>query len=242
MSSGIRAYQNSDLGELEIFDAMAHSWWDPAGAFKTLHDINPLRLQWVGRHMPGESFTGQRVADVGCGGGLLSEAMAAVGADVTGIDMSCRALSVAKLHLLESGLKVEYLQQAAESLAAERGNVYDAITCMELLEHVPEPQSVVNAAARLAKPGGMVFFSTINRNPKAYVYAILGAEYLLRWLPIGTHNYASFIRPSELIAWAERSGLQIVDIKGISYNPFFASYRISDDVSINYMLATRRPL
>jgi len=229
---------NADQAELEKFSQLAHRWWDPGAEFKPLHDINPLRLDWIDR-LAGVS--GKRVVDVGCGGGILAEAMAALGAEVTGIDLSEKALKVAKLHLLESGRQVEYRLQSAESLAEERPQSYDLVTCMELLEHVPDPASTVAACARLARPGGWVFFSTLNRNPKSYLFAIIGAEYLLDLLPRGTHDWARFIKPSELAAHARRAGLEPVEIVGLTYNPFTKVYRLEPDTDVNYLMACRKP-
>jgi 2-polyprenyl-6-hydroxyphenyl methylase/3-demethylubiquinone-9 3-methyltransferase len=229
---------NADLAELEKFSQLAHRWWDPGSEFKPLHDINPLRLGWIDR-LAGVS--GKRVVDVGCGGGILAEAMAALGAEVIGIDLSEKAIKVARLHLLESGRQVEYRLQSAESHAEERPESYDLVTCMELLEHVPDPASTVAACARLARPGGWVFFSTLNRNPKSYLFAIIGAEYILDLLPRGTHDWARFIKPSELAAYARRAGLEPVEIVGLTYNPFTKVYRLEPDTDVNYLMACRKP-
>lgn len=224
---------NADQGELEKFSQLAHRWWDPSSDFKPLHDINPLRLQWIDDRC---GLAGKRVLDVGCGGGLLSEGMCEKGATVTGIDLSDKALSVARLHLLESGHQVDYRKIAAEELAAECAGSYDVVTCMEMLEHVPDPASTVAACAALAGPGGHVFFSTINRNPKAYLLAVIGAEYVLRMLPRGTHDYARFIKPSELLRWARRVGLDGLDLRGMSYNPLGGRYTLGRDTDVNYLL------
>ena len=226
---------NVDHAEVSKFEELAARWWDPHSEFKPLHEINPLRLDYIDGIAP---LAGKRVLDVGCGGGILSESMAAKGARVTGIDMGEAPLQVARLHLLESGLEINYERIPVERLAAEEPGVYDVVTCMEMLEHVPDPASVVEACGRLVKPGGHVFFSTINRNPKAYLFAIIGAEYLLRLLPKGTHDFAKFIRPSELNAWIRRTSLQTVDMTGLSYNPLTREYALSGDVDVNYMVAT----
>ncbi|EXI89543.1 MAG: 3-demethylubiquinone-9 3-methyltransferase [Candidatus Accumulibacter regalis] len=224
---------NADQKELEKFSQLAHRWWDPGSDFKPLHDINPLRLEWIDRHC---QLAGKSVLDVGCGGGLLSEAMCERGATVTGIDLSEKALSVARLHLLESGRQVDYRQVSAEELAAEQGSRYDVVTCMEMLEHVPDPASTVAACAALAKPGGHVFFSTINRNPKAYLFAVIGAEYVLQMLPKGTHDYARFIKPSELSRWLRNVGLDPDELRGMTYNPFTQHYALGHDTDVNYLL------
>ena len=226
-------HPNADPAELAKFGALAHRWWDPHGEFRPLHQLNPLRLAWIDGLAP---LAGKRVLDVGCGGGILSEAMARLGASVTGIDLSEKPLKVAELHLLESGVAVEYLSKSAEELAGERSGVYDVVTCMELLEHVPDPASSVAACARLAKPGGRVFFSTINRNPKAYLFAVIGAEYLLRMLPRGTHDYARFIKPSELARWCRAAGLRAEELIGMTYNPLTRVYRLGNDCDVNYLL------
>ncbi|MET0044798.1 MAG: bifunctional 2-polyprenyl-6-hydroxyphenol methylase/3-demethylubiquinol 3-O-methyltransferase UbiG [Candidatus Thiodiazotropha sp. 6PLUC3] len=228
---------NVDHSEVSKFEELASRWWDPNSEFKPLHEINPLRLGYI------QGFTsldGKAVLDVGCGGGILSESMAAVGANVTGIDMGEAPLQVARLHLLESGLEVNYERIPVEHLADDRPESYDVITCMEMLEHVPDPASVVTACAKLVKPGGQLFFSNINRNPKSYMFAILGAEYLLRLLPKGTHDYSKFIRPSELSAWVREAGLDSLDITGLSYNPLTQHYRLGDDVDVNYMVAASK--
>lgn len=226
---------NADQSELEKFSQLAHRWWDPGSDFKPLHDINPLRLDWIDGLC---QLAGKRVLDVGCGGGLLSEAMCERGATVTGIDLSDKALSVARLHLLESGRVVVYRKIAAEDLAAESGSVYDVVTCMEMLEHVPDPASIVAACAALVAPGGHVFFSTINRNPKAYLLAVIGAEYVLRMLPRGTHDYARFIKPSELVRWTRGAGLDAGELRGITYNPLTGRYALGRDSDVNYLLHT----
>lgn len=230
---------NFDPQELAKFGELAHRWWDPNSEFKPLHDINPLRLGWIDRSCGG--LAGKRVVDIGCGGGLLSEGMAACGAQVTGIDMGEKALGVAKLHMLESGCQVDYRLIAAETLAAESPATYDVVTCLEMLEHVPDPASTVAACARLVKPGGQVFFSTINRNPKAYLFAVIGAEYILNMLPKGTHDYAKFLRPAELARFARDAGLEVSEIIGMSYNPLTRTYRLGSDTSVNYLLRAVRP-
>jgi 2-polyprenyl-6-hydroxyphenyl methylase/3-demethylubiquinone-9 3-methyltransferase len=227
---------NVDPLELEKFSQLAHRWWDPNSEFKPLHDINPLRLDYIDRLA---ALDGKSVLDVGCGGGILSEAMAARGARVTGIDLGDRPLKVAQLHLLESGLAVEYRKVAVEELAAEQPQRYDIVTCMEMLEHVPDPASIVGACARLLKPGGWCFFSTINRNPKAYLYAVIGAEYVLGLLPRGTHDYARFLKPAELAAFCRNAGLTPGGITGMTYNPLTRIYALGEDASVNYILSTR---
>ncbi|HGG58324.1 MAG TPA: bifunctional 2-polyprenyl-6-hydroxyphenol methylase/3-demethylubiquinol 3-O-methyltransferase UbiG [Gammaproteobacteria bacterium] len=228
---------NVDPAEIAKFEALASRWWDPDSEFKPLHDINPLRLDYIDRHA---DIAGKRVLDVGCGGGILSEAMAGYGADVTGIDMGEAPLSVAELHLLESGREVSYRQVPVETLAEESPASFDVVTCLEMLEHVPDPGSVIDACSRLVKPGGWVFFSTINRNPKSFLFAIVGAEYLLRLLPRGTHQYERFIRPSELGQWTRKAGLSTVDLTGMTYNPLTREYKLGDDVDVNYLMACRR--
>ena len=228
---------NVDHAEISKFEELAARWWDPNSEFKPLHEINPLRLDYIDRTA---RLTGKDVLDVGCGGGILSESMAVRGAKVTGIDMGEMPLKVAELHTLESGVEVEYRQVPVESLAIESPQGFDIVTCMEMLEHVPDPASVVGACARLVRPGGFVFFSTINRNPKSYLLAIIGAEYLLRMLPRGTHDYARFIRPSELDGWIRTAGMRSTDITGMTYNPLTASYRLSkNDVDVNYLVTCR---
>ncbi len=232
-----RTMSNVDQAEIAKFEALAHRWWDRESEFKPLHEINPLRVNWIDEHI---SLAGKKVLDVGCGGGILSETMARRGAQVTGIDMGEAPLSVARLHLLESGLEVDYRQITAESLAEESPETFDVVTCLEMLEHVPDPASVIRACHRMVKPGGQVFFSTINRNPKAYALAIVGAEYLLQLLPRGTHDYKKFIRPSELGAWSRDTGLTVKDIVGLTYNPLTKHYKLSADVDVNYMIQTIR--
>jgi len=224
---------NADPGELDKFGELAHRWWDPNSEFKALHDINPLRLAWIDQAV---GLSGKKVLDVGCGGGILSESMAAKGASVTGIDLSERPLGVARLHLLESGQNVDYRNISAEALAQEMPGAFDAVTCLEMLEHVPDPESTVRACAALAKPGGQVFFSTINRNPKAYVFAVIGAEYLLNLLPRGTHDYARFLRPAELARFCRKADLSVGEIIGMSYNPFSKIYTLGPDTSVNYLI------
>ena len=228
---------NADPAELQKFGDLAHRWWDPNSEFKPLHDINPLRIDWIDQSV---GLAGKRVLDVGCGGGLLSEGMAVRGAEVTGIDLSEKPLGVARLHLLESGQKVNYRLISVEQLAEEMPGHFDAVTCLEMLEHVPNPASVIAACARLVKPGGQVFLSTLNRNPKAYLFAVIGAEYVLKMLPKGTHDYTRFIRPSELSRWAKSAGLEPEEIIGMSYNPFLKEYSLGRDTSVNYLMRTRR--
>ena len=228
---------NADPAELDKFGELAHRWWDPNSEFKPLHDINPLRLDWIDNAV---GLRGKRVVDVGCGGGLLSEGMAVRGADVTGIDLSEKALGVARLHLLESGQRVDYRKVAAEQLATEMPASFDIVTCLEMLEHVPDPASVIAACARLVKPGGRVFFSTINRNPKAYLFAVIGAEYLLQMLPKGTHDFARFIKPSELARWCKQADLEPDDLAGMTYNPLNGRYALGNDTSVNYLLSATR--
>ena len=229
---------NVDPSELAKFGALAARWWDPHSEFKPLHDINPLRLGWINEQV---GLKGKRVIDIGCGGGILAESMAALGADVTGIDLSEKPLKVAQLHLLESGQTVDYRLIAAEQMAQEQPSSFDCVTCMEMLEHVPNPTSTVSAAAALAKPGGWVFFSTLNRNPKSFLLAIIGAEYVLNLLPKGTHEYRRFITPAELAAMARDAGLTVNGFIGMSYNPFSKVYALCDDVSVNYLVACRKP-
>ena len=228
---------NVDPAEIAKFEAAASRWWDPASEFRPLHEINPLRLEFIQRTV---ELAGATVVDVGCGGGILTESMARSGATVTGIDMGKAALDVARLHALESGVAVEYRHQSAEALAAEQPGRYDLVTCMEMLEHVPDPASVINACAVLVKPGGRVVFSTISRSPKAYLQAIVGAEYILGLLPRGTHDYRRFIRPSELCAWARPAGLQVAALEGMTYNPISRQYRLTGDVSVNYLACMER--
>ena len=229
---------NVDTAELAKFEAMAQRWWDPAGEFRPLHDLNPTRIDYIDARA---GLAGRRVLDVGCGGGLVAEAMAQRGADVTGIDMARGPLDVARLHAMESGVKVDYRLASAEQLAAESPASYDIVTCLEMLEHVPHPSEVVSALARLVRPGGHVICSTINRGPKAFMLAIVGAEYVLRLLPPGTHEYARFIRPSELVRYARQAGLQLSDLAGIDYDPFTRHARITGDASVNYLAHFLRP-
>ena len=230
---------NADPQELAKFSELAHRWWDTESEFRPLHEINPLRLGWIEEHV---RLPGKRVVDIGCGGGILSDAMARRGADVLGIDLAAKALKVAQLHAMEAGTpSVAYREIAAEALAAEMPAQFDVVTCMEMLEHVPDPASVVNACATLAKPGGWVFFSTINRNAKAFLLAIIGAEHVLNLLPKGTHEYAKFIRPSELAQWSRNAGLALEDSRGMEYNPLTRRYRLSRDTSVNYLVACAKP-
>jgi 2-polyprenyl-6-hydroxyphenyl methylase/3-demethylubiquinone-9 3-methyltransferase len=224
---------NVDPAELQKFASLAHRWWDPASEFKPLHEINPLRLDYIDRIA---GLSGKAVLDVGCGGGILSESMAVRGAQVTGIDLGEKALKVAQLHKLESGVAVDYRLVSVEELAEERPESFDVVTCMEMLEHVPDPAAVVRACARLVKPGGQVFFSTLNRNPKSYLLAVIGAEYVLNMLPKGTHDYRKFIKPSELSAWCRQAGLDVAGMTGMSYNPLSKRYWLDRDVSVNYIL------
>ncbi len=230
---------NVDQAEIAKFEELAARWWDANSEFKPLHDINPLRLAHIERLAGG--LDGKQVLDVGCGGGILAEAMAARGARVTGIDMGEAPLSVAQLHLLESGLEVDYLKRTAEQLAAERPGAFDVVTCMEMLEHVPDPASVTTACARLARPGGALFFATINRNPKSYLFAIVGAEYVLGLLPKGTHDYRKLIRPSELEGWTRGAGLALRDLTGMGYNPLTKRYHLGTDISVNYIAYCAQP-
>lgn len=230
--------ENVDAQEVAKFAALAAHWWDISGELKTLHQINPLRLGYI---MEKLSLRGQQIVDIGCGGGILTESLAREGAVVTGIDMNKPAIEVAKLHLLETGVTVEYLHTTAEALAEERPAQYDVVTCLEMLEHVPDPVSVVKACAKLVKPGGHIFFSTINRNPKAYLFAIVGAEYLLKLLPRHTHDYAKFIKPSELSDWIRQSAMTPQDARGISYHPFTQKFALTSDVSVNYLLHAVSP-
>lgn len=229
---------NISSAEIAKFDLLASRWWDPQGEFRPLHEINPLRLDYI---QSLASLESRRVVDIGCGGGILAEAMAGRGAIVTGIDMAKSPLKVARLHAQESAADIEYIESTAERLADDRPGTYDIVTCMELLEHVPDPSSVIDACRRLARPGGDVFFSTINRNPKAFLYAIVGAEYLLRMLPAGTHDYRNFIRPSELEAWARHAGLQLADSTGMHYNPLLKEYSLRPGLDVNYLMHFRRP-
>jgi len=228
---------NADPSELQKFSDLAHRWWDPNSEFRPLHEINPLRLDWIDRLA---SLKGKKVLDVGCGGGILAEAMAARGATVTGIDLAEKSLGVARLHLLESGRSVDYRMISAEELATQEAGSYDVVTCMEMLEHVPNPASTIASCAALVKPGGHVFFSTINRNPKAYLFAVIGAEYILQLLPKGTHDYAKFIKPSELARWAKAVGLEVDEVIGMSYNPLTKVYSLGRDTDVNYLVHTVR--
>ncbi|MFM7631766.1 MAG: bifunctional 2-polyprenyl-6-hydroxyphenol methylase/3-demethylubiquinol 3-O-methyltransferase UbiG [Betaproteobacteria bacterium] len=229
---------NADPAELQKFSELAHRWWDPQSEFRPLHEINPLRLEWINARAP---LNTKRALDVGCGGGILAEAMAKKGANVTGIDLSEKALKVADLHSLESGVSVSYEYISAEDLAAREAEQFDVVTCMEMLEHVPDPAAVVRACASLAKPGGHVFFSTINRNLKAYLFAVIGAEYVLRLLPKGTHDYAKFITPAELSQFARSAGLEVDALKGMTYNPITKIYSLNHDTDVNYLIACRKP-
>lgn len=230
--------QNVDYQEVAKFEELASRWWDRGSEFKPLHDINPLRLDYIDNSA---QIEGKQVIDVGCGGGILAESMAMRGAKVTGIDMGEAPLSVARLHQLESGVEVDYRRITAEEIAAEQAGQFDVVTCMEMLEHVPDPASTIAACASLVKPGGHVFFSTINRNPKAYLFAVIGAEYILNMLPRGTHDYNKFITPAELDSWARDAGLQVSDMTGMSYNPLTKHYKLGRDLNVNYMAAYTRP-
>lgn len=228
---------NVDQSEIAKFSALAHRWWDPNSEFKPLHAINPLRLSWMKSFV---NFEGKKVVDIGCGGGILAESLAQSGADTTGIDLSEKALKVAELHALEVGANLTYRAISAEDLAQEQAGQYDVVTCMEMLEHVPDPASVVRACATLCKPGGTLFFSTLNRNPKSYLFAIIGAEYILRLLPKGTHEYAKFIKPSELVHFTRAADLEMLGMKGLGYNPITQVYSLNDNVDVNYMIAVRK--
>jgi 2-polyprenyl-6-hydroxyphenyl methylase/3-demethylubiquinone-9 3-methyltransferase len=229
---------NLDPAEIDKFSDLASRWWDKSSEFKPLHAINPLRLQWIEDHC---QILDQHILDIGCGGGILTESMAVKGAIAKGIDLSKKALQVAQLHSLETGVAVNYEMIAAEELAATHPEQFDVITCMEMLEHVPDPRSIVQACATLAKPGATLFFSTLNRNPKSYIMAIIGAEYILRMLPRGTHDYAKFIKPSELSGYIRDAGLEIVDLIGLHFNPLTDQYWLGPNVDVNYMLAVRKP-
>lgn len=229
---------NVDQAEIDKFSALASRWWDPESEFKPLHAINPLRLGWIQEHSG--MLNAKKVVDVGCGGGILAESMAVAGAQVTGIDLAEKSLKVAKLHGLESGVAVDYKAISAEQFAEEQPSQFDIVTCMEMLEHVPDPASIIQACAKLVKPGGWVFFSTLNRNPKSFLFAIIGAEYLLRLLPRGTHSYENFIKPSELASAARQARLNTLQLAGMEYNPITDRYKLSGDTSVNYLLATRR--
>jgi len=228
---------NVDQSEIAKFSALAHRWWDPNSEFKPLHAINPLRLNWIKSFV---NLEGKKVIDIGCGGGILAESISQSGADTTGIDLSEKALKVAELHALEVGANLIYRSISAEAMAEEQAEQFDVVTCMEMLEHVPDPASVVRACAKLCKPGGTLFFSTLNRSPKSYLFAIIGAEYILRLLPKGTHEYAKFIKPSELVAFTRHADLEMLGMKGLSYNPFTQVYSLSDDVDVNYMIAVQK--
>ena len=230
-------YHNVDPAEVAKFDALADSWWDPEGQSKPLHQINPLRLQFISERTP---LKNAKIVDVGCGGGILTESLALSGADATGIDMGELPLEIARLHALEADLKINYQQITAEAMAAAHPDTYDAVTCMEMLEHVPDPQAIINACAAMVKPGGDVYFSTLNRNPKAWLLAIVGAEYIANMLPKGTHDYARFIKPSELARACREAGLTVSAIAGISYNPLTRKYTLTDDVDVNYLIHCRR--
>lgn len=228
---------NVDPAEVKKFGELAHRWWDPNSEFKPLHDINPIRLDWIGKHL---DLSDKKVIDIGCGGGLLSEGMATIGAHVTGIDLAEKALAVARLHLLESGQKVDYQLISAEAMAAANPASFEAVTCMEMLEHVPDPASIVKSCATLVKPGGQVFFSTLNRNPKAWLLAVLGAEYVLKLLPRGTHDYSHFITPAELSSYCRQAGLTVTEIVGMNYNPFSRKCHFTSDTQVNYLLRAQR--
>ena len=229
---------NVDPSEIRKFEDLATRWWDRNGEFKPLHDINPIRLNYINTGSP---LSGKKIVDIGCGGGILSESMVRAGATVTGIDMGKAPLSVARLHAMEEDLEIDYQQITAEQHAAENPASYDVITCMEMLEHVPDPSSVINACMQLVKPGGSIYFSTINRDAKAFIFAIVGAEYVMKLLPKGTHEYSKFIRPSELDVWARQAGLELISIEGITFNPLTNMFRSSRDVDVNYMVHYKRP-
>jgi len=229
---------NADPQEIQKFSDVAHHWWDVNSEFRPLHEINPLRLEWINARAP---LNGKKVIDVGCGGGILAESMAKKGAQVTGIDLSEKALGVADLHSLESGLTIRYQHITAEKMAEQEPGTFDVVTCMEMLEHVPDPASIVASCAKLVKPGGYVFFSTLNRNPKSYLFAVLGAEYLLQMLPKGTHDYTKFIKPAELAAAIRQAGLELLTLRGMGYNPITKMYSLNSDTSVNYLAACQRP-
>ena len=233
------ARDNVDPAEVAKFDSLASRWWDPEGEFRPFHQINPLRLDWIRQHA---KLKDARVVDIGCGGGILSEAMAAANATVTGIDMADGPLAVARLHQHESNAKIDYRQATAEEMAASEAGTYDIVTCLEMLEHVPDPAAVIKACAELVKPGGHIFFSTINRNPKSFMFAIVGAEYVLKLLPAGTHEYEKFIRPSELEEWSRYAGLELQDSIGMHYNPLTRNYTLGDGLDVNYLMYFRRPV
>ena len=231
---------NVDPAELAKFSDLAHRWWDKESEFRPLHQINPLRLNWIQSLVP---LQDRKVLDIGCGGGILSDAMARQGAQVLGVDLAVKSLKVAQLHALEAGTQgVQYREISAEDLAAEQAAKFDGVTCMEMLEHVPDPSAIVKACAKLVKPGGWVFFSTLNRNPKSFLFAVIGAEYVLNLLPRGTHEYARMIKPSELADWVRAQGLDIMQMKGLSYNPFTRNYSMGSDTDVNYLMATQMPL
>lgn len=232
------AHTNVDAAEVAKFDSLASRWWDPSGEFRPLHEINPLRLDWIRQHV---NLEGCSIVDIGCGGGILTEAMAGCGAKVSGIDMAEAPLAVARLHQIESGVEVDYRQTTAEALAEEEAGQYDVVTCLEMLEHVPSPAQVTASVAQLVRPGGHVFFSTINRNPKSFLFAIVGAEYVLRLLPAGTHEYQKFIRPSELEGWGRDAGLELQKSIGMHYNPLTRQYSLGPGLSVNYLMYFRRP-
>jgi 2-polyprenyl-6-hydroxyphenyl methylase/3-demethylubiquinone-9 3-methyltransferase len=231
---------NVDPAELAKFSDLAHRWWDTESEFRPLHQINPLRLNWIQTLVP---LSGKKVVDIGCGGGILSDAMARQGAQVLGIDLAVKSLKVAQLHALEAGTQgVQYQEISAESLASQRAGQFDVVTCMEMLEHVPDPAAVVKACAQLVKPGGWVFFSTLNRSPKSFLFAIVGAEYVLNLLPRGTHEYGRLIKPSELAYWVRDGGLELAQMKGMTYNPFTRVYAMNSDTDVNYLMATQKPM
>ena len=231
------ARENVDPAEVAKFDSLASRWWDPDGEFRSLHEINPLRLDWIRQHV---QLSGTKIVDIGCGGGILAESMAKAGATVTGIDMAEGPLAVARLHQHESGAEVDYRQATAEELASEAAGSFDIVTCLEMLEHVPDPSAVIKSCAELVKPGGHVFFSTINRNPKSFAFAIVGAEYVLKLLPAGTHEYEKFIRPSELDSWARPAGLSLKDSIGMHYNPITKEYSLGENLDVNYLMYFHR--
>ena len=228
---------NADPTELLKFSDLAHRWWDPSSEFRPLHEINPLRLGWIESRT---QLAGKKIIDIGCGGGILSESMARKGAQVTGIDLSDKALKVADLHGLETGVQVRYQKVSAEAMAAREPGAFDIVTCMEMLEHVPDPAAIVRACAQLVKPGGLVFFSTINRNPKSYLFAVVGAEYILRLLPRGTHDFAKFIRPAELGQFIRTAGMSVDTVRGMTYNPLTKVYSLNQDTDVNYLMAAHR--
>lgn len=238
ISADIMPTLNADPAEIQKFSDLAHRWWDPNSEFRPLHEINPLRLEWINQRIP---LAGKNVIDVGCGGGILAESMAKKGAIVTGIDLSEKALKVADLHGLESGISVRYKNIPAEEMAEAEAGQFDVVTCMEMLEHVPDPSSIIRACTKLLKPGGHVFFSTLNRNVKSYLFAIIGAEYVLQLLPKGTHDYAKFITPAELSQDVRNAGLELNAMKGLSYNPLTKIYSLNNDTSVNYMIACTKP-